>query len=86
VLICGGRCADITDCDPPDHGARLAHVAADLGREFDGTVDLDAVHHIVLTAHRQLAETATVRHHLPVLAARRARAQLSTHRDQLRNP
>ncbi|MFC5291249.1 three-helix bundle dimerization domain-containing protein [Actinokineospora guangxiensis] len=86
MLICGGRCADITDCDPPDPGTRLGHVTADLGREFDGTVDADAIHRVVLTSYRHLAETATVRHYLPVLAARRARALLTTYRDQLRNP
>jgi arsenate reductase len=59
----------------PDHA--LGRAAADLAGKFAGVFSPETVQRCVAESHHQLARTARIKTHLPVLAARFARERLT---------
>jgi arsenate reductase len=74
----GEPCRDVEDCRLTDPHVLdlLDREAVELARRFDGTFSPETVTEVVHTSFDQLAATARVHTHLPVLAARFARQRL----------
>ncbi|MFJ8815192.1 arsenate reductase ArsC [Amycolatopsis thermoflava] len=74
----GEPCHDVEDCRLTDRHVQtlLDREADEIARHFTGTFSPETVRECVEDSYTQLAATARIRTHLPVLAARFARQRL----------
>lgn len=63
---------------PPDLDAVFTHAVVELEGRFGHRFTRETIRRVIEEQYQELARTATITHHLPIFAVRRARRMLAT--------